>query len=92
MIRKICLFVIWGLIAAAPVRAAVLTVTPSTQAVSVGDTLTFDLQPTDLIVPSGKQIGVLVFSSDRDFTLWPKAGTELKPATDSPKPAEPVVP
>jgi len=39
--------------------------------------LTFDLQPTDLVVPAGKQIGVMVMSSDRDFTLWPKAGTEL---------------
>lgn len=39
--------------------------------------LTFDLQPDDQIVPAGKRIGVMIFSSDRDFTLWPKAGTEL---------------
>jgi X-Pro dipeptidyl-peptidase len=39
--------------------------------------LRFDLQPDDQIVPAGKQIGLLVFSSDRDFTLWPAAGTQL---------------
>ena len=39
--------------------------------------LKFDLQPDDQIVPAGQQIGLMIFSSDRDFTLWPKAGTEL---------------
>lgn len=38
---------------------------------------TFDLQPDDQVVPAGKRLGVMIFSSDRDFTLWPKAGTEL---------------
>lgn len=37
----------------------------------------FDLQPDDQIIPAGKKIGLMIFSSDRDFTLWPKAGTEL---------------
>jgi X-Pro dipeptidyl-peptidase len=40
-------------------------------------TMTFDLQPDDQIVPAGTRIGLMVFSSDRDFTLWPKPGTEL---------------
>jgi X-Pro dipeptidyl-peptidase len=40
-------------------------------------TLTFDLQPDDQIVPAGRRIGLMIFSSDRDFTLWPKPGTEL---------------
>jgi X-Pro dipeptidyl-peptidase len=40
-------------------------------------TLTFDLQPDDQIVPAGKRIGLMIFSSDRDFTLWPQPGTEL---------------
>lgn len=40
-------------------------------------TLTFDLQPDDQIIPAGKRIALMVFSSDRDFTLWPKAGTKL---------------
>jgi X-Pro dipeptidyl-peptidase len=39
--------------------------------------LTFNLQPDDQIVPAGKRIALMVFSSDRDFTLWPMAGTEL---------------
>ncbi len=39
--------------------------------------LTFDLQPDDQIIPAGKQLGVLVMSSDREFTLWPPAGTRL---------------
>lgn len=38
---------------------------------------TFDLEPEDRIIPAGKRIGLMVFSSDRDFTLWPKPGTEL---------------
>lgn len=40
-------------------------------------TLTFDLQPDDQIIPAGKRIALMIFSSDRDFTLWPKAGTQL---------------
>ena len=39
--------------------------------------LTFDLQPDDQIIPAGQQIGLMIFSSDRDFTLWPDPGTEL---------------
>jgi X-Pro dipeptidyl-peptidase len=40
-------------------------------------TITFDLQPDDQIIPAGKRIGLMIFSSDRDFTLWPAPGTEL---------------
>jgi X-Pro dipeptidyl-peptidase len=39
--------------------------------------LTFDLQPDDQIIPVGKRIALLILSSDRDFTLWPTAGTQL---------------
>lgn len=39
--------------------------------------LTFDLQPDDQIIPAGQQVGLMVFSSDPEFTIWPKAGTEL---------------
>jgi X-Pro dipeptidyl-peptidase len=39
--------------------------------------LSFDLQPDDQIIPAGQQIGLMIFSSDRDFTLWPEPGTEL---------------
>lgn len=37
----------------------------------------FDLMPDDQIIPAGQQIGLMIFSSDREFTLWPKPGTEL---------------
>ena len=37
----------------------------------------FDLQPDDQVIPKGEQIGLMIFSSDQDFTLWPPAGTEL---------------
>ena len=40
-------------------------------------TLTFDLQPDDQIILPGQRLAVMVFSSDRGFTLWPQAGTEL---------------
>ena len=50
-------------------------------------TMTFDLEPDDQIVPAGKRIALMILSSDRDFTLWPKPGTELTidlDDTDSP--------
>lgn len=37
----------------------------------------FDLQPDDQVIPKGKRIGLMIFSSDREFTLWPPPGTEL---------------
>lgn len=39
--------------------------------------MTFELEPDDQIIPVGQQIGLMIFSSDRDFTLWPEPGTEL---------------
>ncbi|NQU33423.1 MAG: Xaa-Pro dipeptidyl-peptidase [Bacteroidetes bacterium] len=39
--------------------------------------VTFNLMPDDQIIPAGQQIGLLIFSSDREFTLWPEPGTEL---------------
>ncbi|MEX2243751.1 MAG: Xaa-Pro dipeptidyl-peptidase [Fimbriimonadaceae bacterium] len=40
-------------------------------------TLTFDLQPDDQVIPAGKKIALMIMSSDKDFTLWPTAGTKL---------------
>ncbi|MCL4110090.1 UNVERIFIED_CONTAM: hypothetical protein GTU68_024935 [Idotea baltica] len=40
-------------------------------------TVRFDLQPDDQIIPAGQKIGLMIFSSDRDHTLWPKPGTKL---------------
>jgi X-Pro dipeptidyl-peptidase len=39
--------------------------------------VTFDLQPDDQVIPAGSRVGLMIFSSDRDFTLWPDPGTEL---------------
>ena len=39
--------------------------------------LQFTLQPDDQVLPVGAQIGLMIFSSDKDFTLWPEPGTEL---------------
>lgn len=39
--------------------------------------VTFDLQPTDEFIPAGRQLAVMVMSSDKQFTLAPAPGTEL---------------
>lgn len=39
--------------------------------------VTFDLEPDDQIIPAGKQLGVMIMSSDAEFTLWPRPGTQL---------------
>jgi X-Pro dipeptidyl-peptidase len=39
--------------------------------------MTFDLQPDDQIIKKGQQIGLMLFSSDSEYTLLPKPGTEL---------------
>jgi X-Pro dipeptidyl-peptidase len=53
--------------------------------------MTFDLQPDDQIIPAGKRIGLMIFSSDRDFTLWPQPGTELTIDLDGTRLQLPVV-
>ncbi|MEN8885146.1 MAG: Xaa-Pro dipeptidyl-peptidase [Winogradskyella sp.] len=40
-------------------------------------TVNFELQPDDQIIKAGQQIGFMIFSSDKEYTLHPKAGTEL---------------
>jgi X-Pro dipeptidyl-peptidase len=39
--------------------------------------LTFDLEPDDQVIPAGRQLGIMIMSSDPEFTLWPRAGTRL---------------
>ncbi|MEM1096018.1 MAG: Xaa-Pro dipeptidyl-peptidase [Bacteroidota bacterium] len=53
--------------------------------------LTFDLEPDDQIIAAGEQIGLMVFSSDREFTLWPEAGTQLTVDLDATSITLPVV-
>jgi X-Pro dipeptidyl-peptidase len=37
----------------------------------------FDLQPDDQIIKAGQQIGLMIFASDKEYTLHPDPGTEL---------------
>lgn len=53
--------------------------------------MAFDLQPDDQIIPVGQQIGLMIFSSDRDFTLWPTPGTKLTVDLDATSLKLPVV-
>ncbi|MBS1724638.1 MAG: Xaa-Pro dipeptidyl-peptidase [Armatimonadetes bacterium] len=54
-------------------------------------TMTFDLQPDDQIVQAGKRIGLMILSSDKDFTVWPKPGTLLTLDLDAVRLVLPVV-
>ncbi len=53
--------------------------------------MTFDLQPDDQVIPAGQQIGLMIFSSDRNFTLRPKPGTELTIDLDATSITLPIV-
>ena len=35
------------------------------------------MMPDDQIIKKGQQIGLMIFSSDKEFTLHPEPGTEL---------------
>ena len=39
--------------------------------------VTFDLMPDDQIIRAGQRIGLLIFGSDKEFTLWPRPGTKI---------------
>lgn len=54
-------------------------------------TLTFELQPDDQIVRKGQQIGLMIFSSDKDYTLHPAPGTEVTVDLGATKITIPVV-
>ena len=53
--------------------------------------VSFDLQPDDQIIPAGQRIGLMIFSSDRQFTLWPEPGVELSVDLDGTSLSLPVV-
>ncbi len=53
--------------------------------------MTFELEPDDQIIPAGKQIGLMIFSSDKEFTLHPMPGTELTIDLDGTELTIPVV-
>jgi X-Pro dipeptidyl-peptidase len=39
--------------------------------------VTFALQPDDQVIPTGSRIGLMIFSTDHEFTIHPTPGTEL---------------
>ena len=39
--------------------------------------LNFDLQPKDSVVAAGRRLGVMIISSDRDYTVRPAPGAQL---------------
>jgi X-Pro dipeptidyl-peptidase len=53
--------------------------------------MTFELEPDDQVIPAGRQIGLMIFSSDRDFTLQPEPGTRLTVDLDGTSIKIPVV-
>ncbi|MEM6335502.1 MAG: CocE/NonD family hydrolase C-terminal non-catalytic domain-containing protein, partial [Bacteroidota bacterium] len=53
--------------------------------------LTFPLQPDDQIIAAGQQLGLVIFSSDRDYTLWPDPGTVLTVDLDATSLTLPIV-
>ena len=53
--------------------------------------MTFTFQPDDQIIPKGQKIGLMIFSSDKDFTLHPDPGTELTVDLDATSLTLPVV-
>ncbi|MCM4153086.1 Xaa-Pro dipeptidyl-peptidase [Arenibacter sp. N53] len=53
--------------------------------------LSFELMPDDQIIPKGQQIGLMIFSSDKEFTLWPEPGTELSVDLDATTISLPIV-
>ena len=53
--------------------------------------MTFTLQPDDQVIAEGQQIALMIFSSDKDFTLWPYPGTKLTLDLDKTSLTLPVV-
>lgn len=53
--------------------------------------VSFDLMPDDQIIKKGQQIGLMIFSSDNEFTLHPEPGTELTVDLDGTKLTLPIL-
>ena len=51
----------------------------------------FDLIPDDQVIKKGQKIGLMILSSDKDFTIHPKPGTELTVDLDGTTLTLPVV-
>lgn len=53
--------------------------------------VSFNLMPDDQVISKGQQIGLMIFSSDKEFTLWPTPGTELTVDLDATSIKLPIV-
>ena len=53
--------------------------------------MSFDFQPDDYIVPAGHRIGLVVVSTDHDYTIRPLPGTRLSVLPDRCELTLPVV-
>ena len=53
--------------------------------------VTFELMPDDQVIKKGQQIGLMIFSSDKEYTLHPDPGTELTIDLDATMLTLPVV-
>ena len=53
--------------------------------------LSWDLQPDDHVFPAGHRIGLVVVSTDHDYTIRPKPGTQLTLAPNQSEISLPVV-
>ncbi len=53
--------------------------------------VTFTLQPDDQVIPAGAQIGLMIFSSNKNYTLHPEPGTVLTVDTGGTSLTLPVV-
>ena len=53
--------------------------------------VSFELQPDDQVIPAGQQIGLMIFSSDKEATLHPEPGTELTVNLDATSLTLPIV-
>jgi len=53
--------------------------------------VSFDMMPDDQIIRKGQQIGLMLFSSDKEFTLHPKPGTALTIDLDATQITLPIV-
>lgn len=53
--------------------------------------LKFDMQPKDSVVVAGRRLGIMIISSDRDYTVRPAPGTELTVELDASFATLPIV-
>jgi X-Pro dipeptidyl-peptidase len=51
----------------------------------------FDLQPKDSVIAAGRRLGIMVISSDRDYTIRPAPGTQLTVDLDDSHVTLPIV-